>query len=546
VISIRKAILTIFVLFMTLNNSAQGFATSLFQGNERARNMLAGIENVPITRIPGDQGVSLKVVSDDAGGGLITWTDEYLWNIYAQRFGANNLPLWRTNGIPVAPSQWYQSSVSATSDGEGGMIVSWVEGRGGYCGPSYFAQCDIYAQRIDPNGQPVWEAGGEVVVDIPENQGVSGIGIASDGNGGAILAWEDARQVCCRVFAQRIDANGQTKWIDDGIPIGPEVTIVIGPMDGSPYVVTDGAGGAIIAWINNQVDPMLGNISITVQRVDLNGNFLWALGGVPIGNPHWVEYSIIPDNAGGAIIAWSGLFHDNIQEIFAQRVSPDGRLLWRQQGVIIASGPFYRNNPGVVMDGAGNFIITWADERNGTSGDCVVSFLGNCDIYAQKINAAGQRIWQANGVPISLASGTQYAPRITSDGSNGAIIVWQDCRSYQDLYLCLPVEPSDTGMDLYTQRINESGKIRWQKDGTPVSKSDGIQGMDYGTNHEPGFVVTQDNVGGAIVVFPDGRNTVCVSSPLYPSNCDVYAQRINDHFAILAPLTLYLPTVLGP
>src|SRR5580765_5662243 len=42
----------------------------------------------------------------------------------------------------------------------------------------------------------------------------------SDGAGGAIVAWEDNRGPASRIFAQRIKADGTRAWATDGIAIG--------------------------------------------------------------------------------------------------------------------------------------------------------------------------------------------------------------------------------------------------------------------------------------------------------------------------------------
>jgi len=43
-----------------------------------------------------------------------------------------------------------------------------------------------------------------------------------------------------------------------------------------------------------------------------------------------------------------------------------------------------------------------------------------------------QAQWQVDGVPICTAVNDQYSPKIISDGTGGAIIVWQDERSGSD------------------------------------------------------------------------------------------------------------------
>jgi len=65
--------------------------------------------------------------------------------------------------------------------------------------------------------------------------------------------------------------------------------------------------------------------------------------------------------------------------------------------------------------------VAWEDFRSATT-----------DVYAQRVTAAGEISagWPADGVALTSASGEQYAPRLMSDGSNGAIATWFDTRSF--------------------------------------------------------------------------------------------------------------------
>src|SRR3972149_8452640 len=98
----------------------------------------------------------------------------------------------------------------------------------------------------------------------------------SDGNGGAIIAWWDDRTT---VYAQRIDAYGNALWGTDGIPICTVQTgMGVGTAESPQKIISDGAGGAIIVW----TDGRYGNADIFAQHVDPNGNILWDSIGVPI------------------------------------------------------------------------------------------------------------------------------------------------------------------------------------------------------------------------------------------------------------------------
>jgi hypothetical protein len=89
----------------------------------------------------------------------------------------------------------------------------------------------------------------------------------------------------------------------------------------------------------------------------------------------------IPDGSGGAIIAWADFRSGPSNgDIYAQRMSASGSVLWTLNGVAVTTAANNQLNLDLVSDGAGGAIIVWRDARNG---------IFNNDIYAQRINASG-------------------------------------------------------------------------------------------------------------------------------------------------------------
>jgi hypothetical protein len=120
----------------------------------------------------------------------------------------------------------------------------------------------------------------------------------------------------------------------------------------------------------------------------------------------------------------------------------------------------------------------------------------NGDIYAQRIDSLGVARWTANGVPICTNANNQYAPGMSADGSGGAIIAWQDDRNGL--------------LDIYAQKVNASGVVQWTANGIAISAA---------TSDQYGPVITGDGSGGAVIAWTDTRNG--------GFNNDIYAQRVN-------------------
>ena len=390
-------------------------------------NVLWTADGVAISTVASRQ-LYPTIVSDDSGGAIITWLDyrssDYP-DIYAQRIDANGNVLWTADGVPISTVAYHQWYPTIVTDGSGGAIITWQDSRSSYN--------DIYAQRIDANGNVLWTPDGVAISTAANNQ--YSPTIATDGKGGAIITWSDSRSggdPHSDIYAQRIDANGNVLWTLDGVAISTAAN-----SQGSPTIATDGKGGAIITWS----DSRSGNYAdIYAQSIDANGNVLWTPDGVVISTAANSQGypSIVTDGSGGAIITWWD-YRSVYTDIYAQRIDANGNVLWTANGVPISTSASWQEYPTIVSDGSGGAIITWMDYRCG-------GYSCYSDIYAQKVDANGNVLWTANGVPISTAAYAQRYPTIVTDGNGGAIITWDDYRSYW-------------WSDIYSQRVYAIGTI---------------------------------------------------------------------------------------
>jgi hypothetical protein len=418
-----------------------------------------------------------QMISDGSGGAIIAWADRRsgVYDIYAQRIDSDGNPQWTANGEAVCTATNMQYFVQLISDGSGGAIITWRDSRG--------ADTDIYAQRIDSDGSihAGWTANGEVICTATGSQ--TNPQIISDGSGGAIITWEDSRGADTDIYAQRIDSDGS---IHAGWTANGEVICTATGNQAAPQLISDGSGGAIITWRDDRV----AGTDIYAQRIDSDGSIHagWTANGEAVcaavstqDNPQ-----LISDGGGGAIITWEddrGAGADT--DIYAQRIDGDGSIFagWAANGEAICTTPEGQYAPQLTSDGNSGAIITWGDYRS-------VAF---ADIYARRIDSSGNPQWTNNGVAICTAANDQLVPQLTSDGNRGAIITWVDWRS--------------AGTDVYAQRIDGDGIIHtgWITNGVTISAATGVQ--------EQNQIVSDGNTG-AIIVWTDS------------SLGNIYAQRI--------------------
>ena len=257
-------------------------------------------------------------------------------------------------------------------------LMTWDDERSG--------NDDIYAQRVDANGAVLWTVDGVPICTLVDAQRYPEL--VSDGAGGAIITWQDERNGNDDIYVQRVDANGAVLWTTDGVPICTAAS-----NQGSPMLVSDEVGGAIITWR----DQRSGDFDIYAQRINSNGAVLWTTNGVAIctaPNSQWPS-SLVKDDAGGAIITWGDERSGN-DDIYAQRVDSSGAVLWATDGVPICTAASNQYSPRLVSDEVGGAIIVWEDYRN--------AGWPERDIYAQNVNADGT-LGQKVGFALSLHKG---------------------------------------------------------------------------------------------------------------------------------------------
>jgi hypothetical protein len=67
---------------------------------------------------------------------------------------------------------------------------------------------DVYAQRVNAAGSPVWTPNGVLVCVAASNFIQSDPVLASDGASGAIIVWRDSGTVPPTIRSQHVDASG--------------------------------------------------------------------------------------------------------------------------------------------------------------------------------------------------------------------------------------------------------------------------------------------------------------------------------------------------
>lgn len=463
-------------------------------------------DGIPVCTSPFDQFAPVSV-PDGAGGAYVAWLDQrlgYNTDVYLQRVtpSLQRATGWPDNGASMTFVTCTKTELSLISDGSGVLGV-WSDNR---CNAG--TGFDIYVERFTPSGArgAGWPASGRLVCNASADQ--LHAAIASDGAGGAFVAWTDLGVSPRKLSAHHVLAGGTLDplWPANGLTISSTLSD-----SSAASLLPDGAGGVFVSW----QDVRSGSGDIWLHRLKSDGTPAsgWSAGGTALVSATANQYAprLVSDGGAGAIVTWCDR-RTAVTQLRALRVDGGGvpRAGWAADGNLVAGAAGEQGRFVALADGAGGAFVTWQDARSGTAA-----------VYAQHLDGAGAPIapWPAAGVVAAPGAAAQTAPSLASDGSGGLFLVWHDARDF-----------ALDGADVYATRLDASGAVAsgWPASGTAVCTA---------AAEQRDARVTADGAGGAFVTWTDARATatrgtdvaMAALGPAGPSATTVHSLAATHH-----------------
>lgn len=307
---------------------------------------------------------------------------------------------WTATGVGFNTTAGNASNLRMVSDGRGGFVAAWIDARN--------TPVEVYCQRVDSTGTPQWTANGLLV--STGFTGISALSADSDGANGIVLAWvADRPNGQKNIFVQRIDAGGAARWTANGLRVD---TTTVNANQSAPAVCADGFGGAVVAW----VDARGANPQVFLQRITSDSTRAWTPGGVAVVSPTTGAQTsprVLGDGNGGAFLSWEQ--PAATPTVGFQHFDGAGTAGYTPAFV---PGTSRAENPLMARTGASSLLVGWYLSTPGEVHATALDALGTA-------TAGGTSRVTTNLRPVALV------PR--TDG--GAILVYADNASISSLRL---------------------------------------------------------------------------------------------------------------
>ena len=266
------------------------------------------------------------LVPDGAGGALVAWVapGPSADTVHVQRITSAGTiaPGWPANGAIACAAVGRREGLTLAASPAGDAWLAWTDRRG--------ADADLYATRLTASGTlaPGWSAGGDPIAALAGAQD-SPVAVPAAGDR-LVLAWADGSVPASGtdIRATSIDAS---RAVTPGWPAFGRIVCAASGDQTAPLLVSDGTGGFVVAWSDARDFATSGH-DLYAQRLGADGAVAagWDAEGFALcrNSSEQAQPALASDGSGGVIAAWADLrnFATSDVDLYANRLGADGPL----------------------------------------------------------------------------------------------------------------------------------------------------------------------------------------------------------------------------
>jgi hypothetical protein len=328
--------------------------------------------------------------------------------------------LWQNEGVPVFHSEnikWDQSTSISTGDA---VIDVWVDSRNGYP--------QIFAQRINGEGEPQWAPGGVAVSTSQFSNCVTSSSfippqLVASGQD-VIIIWLENKFTSQRLIAQKVQSDGTLAW-------NQPAQIALYETGFSPVAVSsDANGGAYVVWNASQqlyASHITSDGTIGPEFLDNGIRILQ-----PVVQPEDVKL-IAKQNGDLVVVALAG--EASCKDVIVQSMTSHGLLMFGLNGQLLLSQTASPRSLAIASNGDDLNYLFWRDFQSHL-------------FFALLFDSEATALWNAPVILSTNPLGSNVHAVLTSDMS--AIFSWEN--GY-----------------LYAQKIDATGTTLWGETGRSLT-----------------------------------------------------------------------------
>lgn len=415
--------------------------------------------------------INITALKDFAGGAYVFWEDKKgspESDIHFIHFDKNGDVSFRADGKAVSTRDGAKENPHTFVDPSGNSIVLWK-------GYDRKKNPELFIQKLSKNGLRLWQNEG---IQLSESK-IEKVdySLRVDKRGYAHVGYITKNTTSINKFSIRFKT------------LSPAGKILSDPLKGNLYnsnntiseteIIPDNKGGSFIFWLENQNQKTM----LFAQYVDSTGSKKWGTKPLVISkiNNNVLSYSV---GALGSGIYTAITYQGTNKIIYQNLISDKGKLLWGNDGKLLTYQKGSQTNPQFAFVDS-SVVVSWTNEFEKVK-----------DVFIQRFDVEGNRMWGNNGRRIINIKGNQFGQRIVYDQKNGVVLAWIDKRE------------NNSDANLYIQKVDLKGNFVWDSSGVMISSS---------KNMEKSYLnLIPDGDGGAVAVFKGTSN----------KRNDIYGQKI--------------------
>jgi hypothetical protein len=238
------------------------------------------------------------------------WDPRHIW---AQKVDDSGAFLWTSSHVRVydGGSIQFGNFPTFVGDGHGGAVFSWYS--------TSPLQC--FAQRILADGSEAFAHNGVATSTDATRARVSPAASFNPATGETFVFWTEMNSAQSQwgVYGQKIAPDGARQWSDTGKVLRPVGGTSMTQVSTEPY-----ADGAVVLYAEELA---VGNDRLFATRLDANGDAVWSPQEVTASSAVSEKGSLDSElsSRGVVLLAWSD-DRDGHRDVYAQNVNGDGTL----------------------------------------------------------------------------------------------------------------------------------------------------------------------------------------------------------------------------